>query len=197
MRTVDVAKTQICAARRTIRRDQGIYQFSKGASTMASALTVWKFETPEGAAQALEKLTALAKQQLITIQDAAVVSWPPGKKQPKTTQASNTAVSGALGGAFWGMLFGLIFFVPIFGLAVGAAMGALAGHFADYGIDDSFIESVRNQVTEGTSALFLMSANATEDKVAAAFKGTPMQLIKSNLSAEQEAKLNADFGENA
>ena len=42
-----------------------------------------------------------------------------------------------------------------------------------------------------------MSANATEDKVADAFKGTQMQLIKSNLTAEQEAKLNADFGEAA
>lgn len=29
---------------------------------MASSLTVWKFETPEGAAQAFEKLTALSKQ---------------------------------------------------------------------------------------------------------------------------------------
>ena len=164
---------------------------------MASALTVWKFETPEGAAQALEKLAELSKQQLITIQDAAVVSWPQGKSKPKTTQMANTTASGALGGAFWGMLFGLIFFVPFFGLAIGAAMGALAGHFADYGIDDSFIKSVREQVTEGTSALFLMSANATVDKVADAFKGTQMQLIKSNLTAEQEAKLNTDFGETA
>ena len=164
---------------------------------MASSLTVWKFETPEGAAQALEKLTELAKQQLITIQDAAVVSWPQGNKKPKTSQMANTAASGALGGAFWGMLFGLLFFVPFLGLAIGAAMGAMTGHFADYGIDDNFIKSVREQVTEGTSALFLMSANATEDKVADAFKGAHMQLIKSNLTAEQEAKLNADFGETA
>lgn len=164
---------------------------------MASALTVWKFDTAEGADQALTKLSELAKQHLITIQDAAVVSWPEGKKKPKTSQAANTTASGALGGAFWGMLFGLIFFVPFFGLAVGAAMGALAGHFADYGIDDSFIKSVREQVTEGSSALFLLSADATEDKVAAAFSGTRMQLIKSNLSAEQEAKLIADFGEYA
>ena len=80
-------------------------------------------------------------------------------------------------------------------MAVGAAMGALTGHFADYGIDDNFIKQVRSQVTEGTSALFLMSSNATVDKVRDAFKDTKMELIQSNLTNEQEAKLREDFGE--
>ena len=93
------------------------------------------------------------------------------------------------------MLFGLIFFIPVFGLAVGAAMGALSGHFADYGIDDEFIAGVREKVTEGTSALFLLSSDAVVDKVQDEFKGTKMELIKSNLSAEQDAQLREVFGE--
>jgi uncharacterized membrane protein len=93
-------------------------------------LTVWKFETPEGAQDALNKLVELSKQQLIQVQDAAVVSWPAGKKSPKTHNYGSMTGQAALSGAFWGMLFGLIFFVPFFGLAVGAAMGALAGKFA-------------------------------------------------------------------
>ena len=160
-----------------------------------TALTVWKFDNPEGADHALAKFESLSKQQLITIADAAVVSWQPGKKKPKTRQLHSMAGAGALGGAFWGMLFGLLFFVPFFGMAVGAAMGALTGHFADYGIDDNFIKQVRSQVTEGTSALFLMSSNATVDKVRDAFKDTKMELIQSNLTNEQEAKLREDFGE--
>ena len=92
------------------------------------------------------------------------------------------------------MLFGLIFFVPFFGLAVGAAMGALAGKFSDYGIDDNFIKQVREQVTEGTSALFLLTSNAVQDKVAEAFQGVHMELIKSNLTGEQEAQLKEEFG---
>jgi uncharacterized membrane protein len=59
--------------------------------------------------------------------------------------------------AFWGLLFGLIFFVPFLGLAIGAAIGALAGKMSDYGIDDNFIKQTREKVTEGTSALFLMT----------------------------------------
>lgn len=158
-----------------------------------ATLSVWKFSTTNGAAEALAKLESLQKQQLIQLQDAAIVSWEEGKEKPKTKQAVNLAGVGALQGAFWGMLFGLLFFVPFFGMAVGAAMGALSGKFADYGIDDRFIQEVREKVTPGTSALFLMSSGAVVDKVADAFKGVEMELIKSNLSAEQEAQLMEAF----
>jgi uncharacterized membrane protein len=159
-----------------------------------AALTVWKFNTVSGAGQALSKLESLSKQQLLTIEDAAIVYWEPGKK-PKTHQTHSMGGMGALGGAFWGMLFGLIFFVPLFGMAVGAAIGALAGHFADYGIDDKFINEVRSEVTEGTSALFLLTSDVTVDRVQDAFEGIEMELIRSNLSKEQEAQLREDFGE--
>jgi uncharacterized membrane protein len=160
-----------------------------------AALTVWKFNSSAGAGQALAKLESLQKQELIQIQDAAVVEWKQGKKKPKTRQAHSLTGAGALGGAFWGMLFGLLFFVPFFGMAMGAAMGALAGHFTDYGIDDDFIKSVRSEVTEGTSALFLLTGSATVDKLEDQLKGQVGTLIKSNLSKEQEDKLNEAFGE--
>ena len=160
-----------------------------------ATLSVWKFPTADGAQQALTKLEGLQKQQLIQVQDAAIVTWPEGKDKPKTKQAVSLAGVGALQGAFWGMLFGLIFFIPFFGLAVGAAMGALAGHFSDYGIDDNFIKEVRGKVTPGTSALFVLSSGAVADKVADAFKGTEMELIKSNLTTEQENQLKEAFGE--
>jgi uncharacterized membrane protein len=160
-----------------------------------ATLTVFKFDTPEGAGQMLEKVQILQKQQLITIQDGAIVTWPQGAKAPKTKQMANMAGIGALQGAFWGMLFGLIFFVPFFGLAVGAAMGALSGKMADYGIDDNFINQTREKVTEGTSALFLMTSEAVLDKVTDALKGQDFELIASNLTKEQEEQLMAAFAE--
>lgn len=159
-----------------------------------ATLTVWKFETADGAEKALAKLQELQKEHLIGITDAAFVSWPAGKKKPKTTQAANLVATGALDGAFWGMLFGLIFFVPFVGLAVGALAGALSGHLSDYGIDDSFIDKVRTKVTEGTSALFLLTSEVTLDKVRDAFKEERMELIESNLSNAQEAQLREQFG---
>ncbi|OQY95302.1 MAG: hypothetical protein B6D41_06265 [Chloroflexi bacterium UTCFX4] len=160
-----------------------------------ATLTVLKFDTPAGAQKALNIVKGLQKERLIQIQDAAIVSWKAGDKKPNTKQLVNLAGAGALSGAFWGMLFGLIFFVPFFGLAIGAAMGALSGKFSDYGIDDSFIASVRGKVTEGTSALFLLTSGAVRDKVTAAFKGTKFELIASNLTKAEEKELMASFSQ--
>jgi uncharacterized membrane protein len=159
-----------------------------------ATLSVLKFETADGAKQMEQTLLAAQKQQLITIQDAAIVTWPQGKKGPKTEQLHSLTAQGATMGAFWGMLFGLIFFVPFFGLAVGAAMGALSGKFADYGIDDNFIKQTREKVTEGTSALFLLTSGAVMDKLAEVVKGQKFEIISTNLTKEQEDALRAQLG---
>ncbi|XWK88804.1 MAG: DUF1269 domain-containing protein [Phormidium sp.] len=161
-----------------------------------TTLTVWKFHTADGAQKAMAKLVELQKQELIEIEDAAIVSWPQGRKKPKTRQAVDLTTTGAIDGAFWGMLFGLIFLVPILGMVMGAALGAMSGSFSDYGINDDFIKDVKAKVTEGTSALFLFTGQVTVDKVEAAFSPEERgELIQSNLSTEQETKLKEHFGE--
>ncbi len=160
-----------------------------------ATLTVWKFSTASGAEEAEGILRSLSKQELITVHDAAIVTWEEGKKKPKTRQAANMTGAGAMGGAFWGLLFGLIFFVPLLGMAVGAATGALTGSMTDVGIDDDFIKSVRDQVTPGTSALFVLSSGAVIDKVVDAFEGRSGELIQTNLSDAEEAKLREVFAE--
>jgi uncharacterized membrane protein len=160
-----------------------------------SALTVWKFESTDGAQDALDVLADLQRQQLIQVLDAAVVSWEVGKKKPRTRELRDTRKAGALGGGFWGLLFGLIFFIPILGLAIGAATGALIGSMADVGISDDFIRDVRKKVTPGTSALFLLSSDAVMDRVTDRFNATDAELISTNLSADQEAKLREAFSE--
>jgi uncharacterized membrane protein len=158
-----------------------------------ATLSVIKFDNPTGADQALQVLQGLQKQQLIEVQDAAVVSWPADAKAPKTKQAFSTTGAGALAGSFWGFLFGLLFFIPLLGLAIGAAMGAITGALSDYGIDDDFIKKSRDKITPGTSALFLMSANVVTDKVIPELKSLNPELITTNLTAEQEAKLREVF----
>ena len=153
-----------------------------------TAITALKFNIESGAENALEMMQNLAKQQLIILQDAAIVTWPTGKEKPETQQLTNLAGTGALDGAFWGTLFGLIFFLPLLDTGTG-----LSGSFADVGIDDNFIKSVRKKVTEGTSALFLMTSDVVLDSVSEAMKGLDLELISSNLSREQEARLIAAF----
>jgi uncharacterized membrane protein len=156
-------------------------------------LTVLEFPTADGAERMLGTLKDLQKQQLIAIHDAAIVTWPANNRKPQTKQLNNMAGIGALNGAFWGMLFGLLFFVPFLGLAIGAGIGALTGSLADVGIDDNFIKHVREKVKPGTSALFLLTSGAVVDRVVQAVKGTPMEIVSTNLSADQEQRLRAAF----
>jgi uncharacterized membrane protein len=161
-----------------------------------ATLTVWKFETADGADEALDTLLRLESEQLLDLIDGAVVSWTEGAKKPRTRQLKPTMGKYSLVGAFWGLLFGLLFAVPLLGLALGGGMGALTASMADIGIDDEFITQVRQSVTPGTSALFLYTQKVQEgllDKLSTA-RSRPT-LIQSSLSADQEARLRAAFGE--
>jgi uncharacterized membrane protein len=160
-----------------------------------ATLTVWKFNDATGARQALQLLERQQKAELIEIVDAAIVTWPEGRKKPKTEQLHNMTSAGALGGSFWGLLFGLLFFIPLLGMAMGAALGALSGSMADVGIDDSFIKDVRAEVTPGSSALFVMTGKVVADRVLDEFRHTGAKLVSTNLSAEQEARLRDVFSE--
>ena len=160
-----------------------------------ATMTVLKFPTVDGADNVLGRIADLQKQYLIKLHDAAVVSWPPGRKHPKTQQLHSFVGIGAMSGMFWGMLLGLIFAAPFFGLAVGAAWGALGGAFRDYGIGDDFVTKVRGQVTEGTSALFMLTSEAVMDRVAEALKDVKFEIIATNLSKENEQKLREMFSQ--
>ena len=160
-----------------------------------STLSVWRFDTPDGADNAVQILEDLRKQKLITVHDAATVTWPEGAKKPKTRQLQNMTSAGALGGAFWGMLFGLLFLVPLLGAAVGAAAGALTGRLTDVGIDDTFIKRAKEDITPGTSALFVLTTDAVLDRVQEAFEGERADLLFTNLSSEQESRLREAFAD--
>jgi uncharacterized membrane protein len=161
-----------------------------------ATLSVLKFNDPNGADRVLIALQGLQEREMITLEDAAVVSWPQGNKKPKTRELHSAGSAGAMGGAFWGFLFGLIFFVPFLGAAIGAGMGALTGSMADVGIDDDFIKQVREKVTEGTSALFALTSGATApDKVVDELRQYDFEIISTNLPEEQEQKLREAFAQ--
>jgi uncharacterized membrane protein len=160
-----------------------------------ATFSAWKFERADGASQAVRTLKELQDEGFITIQDAAIVEWPVGKKKPKTRQVDDITGTAALGGAFWGFLFGLLFFIPFLGMAVGAAGGALYGSLHTVGIDDGFIKKVKESLTEGTSGLFLLSSSGIEDRIRQRFIGTNAELISTNLSDEDEERLRAVFAE--
>jgi uncharacterized membrane protein len=161
-----------------------------------ATLTIWRFGTPGGAHRAAKAVEGMARSQLVFVHDAAVVWWEEGHRLPQLRQLHSLAGRSALSGAFWGMLFGLIFLVPVAGAAVGAVAGAAGGALSDVGIDDDLIKQVRDQLTPGTSALFLLTSEAVLDKVRDAFADDDMpSLIFTNLSPEHENALREAFAE--
>jgi uncharacterized membrane protein len=160
-----------------------------------ATLSVLKFDDPYGADLVLMALEGLQEQGTIELEDAAVVSWPLGNKKPSIRQLHSMAGVGTVGGAFFGFLLGLIFFVPFLGAAIGAGMGALTGPLGDIGIDDDFIKQVREEVTEGDSALFTLTSAAKLDKVVDELRQYDFEVISTNLSAEQEKQLREAFAQ--
>jgi len=138
----------------------------------------------------LLELRKLQREHLIDLEDAAVVIRnQEGKVRIKQTQELTTA--GALGGGFWGLLFGFIFFNPLLGWAIGALAGAVSGALTDIGIDDNFIREIGSTITPGTSAIFVLVRKATSDKVLEDLSKFEGKVLKTSLSNEDEAKLQA------
>lgn len=164
------------------------------SETAMATLTAWKFDRADGASLAMRTLRELNEEGLINVQEAAIVEWPVGQRRPKTRQLGDMTGEYALGGMFWGFLFGILFFMPVIGAGVGAAAGAIRGKLEDVGVDEDFIKNVKEQVTEGTSALFLLTSGAAADRIRQRFVGTHLELIESNLSAEDEAALRERLG---
>jgi uncharacterized membrane protein len=97
--------------------------------------------------------------------------------------------AGAMIGGFWGSLIGLMFLDPLLGLAAGAFSGALT----DVGIDNDFMKEFGTTMIPGSSSLFVLlrSTTAAPNKVLEELKGTGGTILKTSLSHEDEAKIQA------
>ena len=158
-----------------------------------TTLTIWRFGSPDGARLASRRVEELARERLVFVHDAAVVSWPLDRKRPKLRQLHDLAGRGALSGAFWGMLFGLLFLMPLAGAAVGAAAGAAGGALSDVGIDDDLIRRIKERLSPGTSALFLLTSDAVIDRISDVFADDRPELVFTSLTPDQEEALREIF----
>lgn len=142
------------------------------------------------AEEARQTVRQLESDLIIQADQVAAISRDlDGKYHVHTSHGGASAGAGAWWGGFWGLLFGLLFFIPIAGLAFGAGMGAIFGHFGEKGIDKAFQEQVRDYVKPGTSALFMVIEQVTEDKAVAALQQYGGTVIRTSLSEEDTKKL--------
>lgn len=155
-----------------------------------STLVVVSYDQEFQAEEVRLKLRKLQKDYLIDLEDA-VVATKDAKGKVKLHQAMNLTGAGALSGGFWGALIGLIFMMPLLGAAVGASAGAVSGALTDLGIDDKFMKDLAAQMRPGGSVLFVLAHGATPDKVMEELQGTGGKILKTSLTHEDEAKLQA------
>ena len=142
------------------------------------------------AAAAADEAERLASDLIIQPDAIAVIRRDREGKYHVTTN-HHAVGGGATWGMFWGLLFGMLFFIPVFGMALGAGMGALMGKVTKSGIDKRFQEQVRDLVQPGTSALFLIVEKVTPDKAVEAMARFGGTVLKTSMSKEQEAELQA------
>jgi uncharacterized membrane protein len=139
---------------------------SEGVESMPT--TAWRFSGTEGADEAVLRLKQLDAQDLIDVQDVAVLRWPQYATEPQAQEHVTDE---------------------------GSKASALAKRLRKAGIDPSMVESVKGDMTPGTSALVLLSADAAIDPVVKAFEGQAMELIRSDLSVPQQDQVRAAFGD--
>ncbi|HUZ38874.1 MAG TPA: DUF1269 domain-containing protein [Streptosporangiaceae bacterium] len=132
--------------------------------------TAWRFSGTEGADAAVLRLKQLDTQDLIDVQDVAIIRWPQYAAAPQAQEHVTDE---------------------------GSKASSLAKKIRKAGIDSAMVESVKGDMTPGTSALVLLSADAAMDTVAKAFEGQAMELMRSDLSVQQEDQLRAAFSDPA
>lgn len=128
--------------------------------------TAWRFSGTEGADAAVLRLKQLDSQGVMDVQDVAVLRWPQYASGPQVQEHVTDE---------------------------GSMASSLAKRIRKAGVDSTILEAVKDDMRLGTSALVLLSANAAVDSVANAFEGQAMELIRSDLSVQQEDELRAAF----
>jgi uncharacterized membrane protein len=154
-----------------------------------SDLIVVGFKDEFKADEVMNELRRLQSEYLVDLEDAAIVVRNQEGKV-KIKQAQELVAAGAISGSYWGLLLSVLFFNPIFAL-VGAAAGALSGALSDIGIDDNFMRDLGSTIEPGTSAIFVLVRKSTPDRVLENLSKFEGKVLRTSLSKEDEAKLQA------
>jgi uncharacterized membrane protein len=128
----------------------------------------------------------------ISLDDSAVIVKDLDGKVDVKNQVDRGVKVGAATGGFLGLLLGLVFF-PIGGLLLGAAAGGLLGKLFDMGIDKKFVKEVSDELTPGSSALFIIIRDAQPSYAMGVLEKYKGKLLQTNLPSEAEEELRREL----
>lgn len=151
-------------------------------------LVVIGYDDPFKADEVLLKLDRKQKSHLIDLGDAAVVVKDQQGKL-KFKHFHELTLHGEQTASLWGTLLGFLLLHPGLGGLLGASMGERLSSLEDYGIDNAFIERLGQTLGTNSSALFVLVRHAHPDKVLEELAPFGGRVLRTSLSAMDEAKL--------
>ena len=155
-----------------------------------SQLLVITFGARETAGQASERLKGLQKGHGVEINDMAVVEKDEAGKVKVHHGVDTPTASGAIIGGVLGLLLAFVFF-PLAGLAIGARAGGFIGRSMGQNVDKKLVEDVTADLTENTSALFVIGSSQSPSAVIGALEPYKGKVYQTTLDPETEAPLQA------
>ena len=148
------------------------------------------YTDPQTAEKAMERVDWATFDKQVDVLDACWMASQNGKVSihPKGHPA---AAKAAIGGTL-GLLVGAIFALPVAGLAAGAALAAHREKQHGSEIDDPFVESIKNEIAGGGSALVVLYEAGADTERAGAdlleFGGT---IRSTTIPSERLAQIQA------
>ncbi|MCL4857848.1 MAG: DUF1269 domain-containing protein [Caldilineaceae bacterium] len=153
-----------------------------------SNLIVITFDNEDEAGKVRESVRQLQRNDLITLDDSAVVVKDGNGKVQVQNEIDRGVRIGAIGGGLLGLMLGFIFF-PLSGLIMGALGGALVGRMTDLGVDPKFVKDVQEAMPPGSSAIFLIVRQAEPNAALTALKPYKGTVYHTSLSTQGEESL--------
>jgi len=129
--------------------------------------TAWRFRGTEGADEAVLKLKQLAAAKLVEMDDVTVVRWPQYAAEPTVNEHVTDE---------------------------GSKVSSFMHKFTHPAIDSSMVQAVQGDMAPGTSVLILLTPEPAVDAFAEAFEGRGVELIRSDLSVQEQDHVRAALG---
>jgi uncharacterized membrane protein len=126
--------------------------------------TAWRFSGTEGADEAVLKLKQLEAAKLVEVQDVTVIRWPQYAAEPTIREHVTEE---------------------------GSKVSSLVHKIKHSGIDSSMVLSAKGDMAPGNSVLVLLTPETAVDAFAKAFEGQGVELIRSDLSVQEQDEVRA------
>ena len=165
------------------------------ADVPASTATMFaiRFDHPLKAQECLMAMLRIAGQDIIEIEDAAIIDKDANGKirlrQSKDINAGQGATSGGLYGSLIGIIGGPVGMIA--GGALGATAGGLWGKLRDIGIDDDHMKDMGERIQPGENLLFLLLTNIKRTPFLFEMKRFDGMLFESTADNDLDADLEA------